>query len=93
MKVSRLPSCALCALAALCLLVACGDNNAQSGPGGLTPEDAEALDLAAEKLDAKALPSPTLPAGPPVNVTKSAMSQPSATREPAKNAAAEKAQR
>jgi hypothetical protein len=37
---------------------ACGDSATQSGPGGLTPDDARALDDAAAKLDAKALPPP-----------------------------------
>jgi hypothetical protein len=46
------------ALAAFAALAACSDRNAQTGPGGLTPDDARALDTAAEKLDAKALPMP-----------------------------------
>ena len=40
-------------------LSACGDQQ-QRGPGGLTPDDAKALDEAAEKLDADALPAPVI---------------------------------
>jgi hypothetical protein len=43
------------------LLGACGDNLPQTGPGGLSPDDAAALDDAAEKLDAKTLPAPAPP--------------------------------
>jgi hypothetical protein len=46
------------------LLGACGDNLPQTGPGGLSPDDAAALDDAAEKLDAKTLPPPAPPAPP-----------------------------
>ncbi len=52
----------------LLVLGACGDSTTQSGPGGLTPEDARALDEAAEKLDAKALPPPA-----PIQTTQNAM--------------------
>lgn len=47
---------------AVFLLGACGDNLPQTGPGGLSPDDAAALDVAAEKLDAKALPPAAIPA-------------------------------
>ena len=47
---------------AVFLVGACGDNLPQTGPGGLTPDDAAALDVAAEKLDAKALPPPAISA-------------------------------
>jgi hypothetical protein len=45
-------------IALLFAFSACGDSTTQSGPGGLTPDDARALDEAAAKLDAKALPPP-----------------------------------
>ncbi len=44
------------------LLGACGDNLPQTGPGGLSPDDAAALDAAAEKLDGQASPPPSTPA-------------------------------
>jgi hypothetical protein len=47
---------------AVFLLGACGDNLPQTGPGGLTPDDAAALDVAAEKLDGQTLPPATIPA-------------------------------
>ncbi len=45
---------------AICLsaLSACDGESVPDGPGGLTPEDASALDDAASKLDEKALPPP-----------------------------------
>jgi hypothetical protein len=44
----------------LCLfLTACGPSAGDTGPGGVSVEDARALDAAAEKLDAEAqLPPP-----------------------------------
>lgn len=36
------------------LLVACGDGRRETGPGGVSVEDAKALDKAAAKLDAEA---------------------------------------
>ena len=44
----------------LCLfLAACGPSPGDTGPGGVSVEDARALDAAAEKLDAEAqLPPP-----------------------------------
>lgn len=45
-------------IALLFAFAACGDATTQSGPGGLTPDDARALEDAAAKLDAKALPPP-----------------------------------
>lgn len=41
-------------LTILLLLNACGDAENAPGPGGVSPDDAEALDRAAEKLDAEA---------------------------------------
>ncbi|MGB5077862.1 MAG: hypothetical protein WBO17_10315 [Sphingorhabdus sp.] len=38
----------------LLALTACGDGSAQSGSGGVSAEDAAALDEAAAKLDAEA---------------------------------------
>jgi predicted small lipoprotein YifL len=48
------------ALAVILALSGCGENPAQTGPGGLPPDDARLLEEAARKLDAKALPPPTL---------------------------------
>ena len=48
------------ALAIILALSGCGENPAQTGPGGLPPDDARLLEEAARKLDAKALPPPTL---------------------------------
>lgn len=48
------------ALAVILALSGCGENPAQTGPGGLPPDDARLLEDAARKLDAKALPPPTL---------------------------------
>jgi hypothetical protein len=43
----------------LCLfLVACGPSAEEAGPGGVSVEDARALDAAAEKLDTEAQISP-----------------------------------
>jgi hypothetical protein len=38
---------------ALMLLAACGDTTTDQGPGGISAEDAKALDVAADKLDAE----------------------------------------
>jgi hypothetical protein len=65
-------------IAAFLALTACGENSSQSGPGGLTPEDARALDDAAEKLDAKALPPPTLEQMAPPKL-QPVVTQPAAT--------------
>jgi hypothetical protein len=45
------------ALSAFALLTACSDNAAEQGPGGVSAEDAKALDVAADKLDAETQPS------------------------------------
>jgi hypothetical protein len=53
------------ALSLSVLLSACGDPASQSGPGGLVPEDAKALDAAAKKLDEDmALPPPSAAPSP-----------------------------
>jgi hypothetical protein len=44
----RLATCSL-----LLLLTACGDGATAPGPGGVSAEDAKALDQAADKLDAQ----------------------------------------
>ncbi len=54
------PAYKFLALAVILALSGCGDNPAQTGPGGLPPDDARLLEEAAKKLDAKALPPPTL---------------------------------
>jgi hypothetical protein len=36
------------------LLMACSDEQSQTGPGGVSTDDAKALDEAAEQLDAEA---------------------------------------
>ncbi|HEV7232897.1 MAG TPA: hypothetical protein VGN36_01530 [Sphingorhabdus sp.] len=38
----------------LLALSACGEGESEVGPGGVSAEDAEALDKAAEKLDSEA---------------------------------------
>ncbi len=48
------------ALAVILALSGCSENPAQTGPGGLPPDDARLLEQAARKLDARALPPPTL---------------------------------
>lgn len=54
------------AILACCLfsLSACEEQSIHNGPGGLTPEDAKALDEAALKLDQKALQAPIFETGP-----------------------------
>ncbi len=49
----------LIATAAL-LLAACGDSGAAPGPGGVSVDEAEALDQAAEMLDSQRLPPEAL---------------------------------
>ncbi len=58
------------------VLCGCGENSSQAGPGGLTPEDARALDDAAEKLDGKALPPPTPEQMAPLPVTPPSVTPP-----------------
>jgi hypothetical protein len=51
----------------LCLfLTACGPSAGDTGPGGVSVEDARALDAAAEKLDAEAQLPPPAPVPAPV---------------------------
>jgi hypothetical protein len=57
MKMTRLFYLATLAIC-LSLISACDGESSHNGPGGLTPEDASALDEAAIKLDDKALPPP-----------------------------------
>lgn len=45
------------AVSAFMLLAACGNNAVDQGPGGVSAEDAKALDAAADKLDAQTAPS------------------------------------
>jgi hypothetical protein len=49
--------------AALLLLAACGPNDTDPGPGGVTVGEARALDEAAEMLDEQRLPAEALPPG------------------------------
>lgn len=56
---ARLSSIA--AMAALFSLSACGGAEPDSGPGAVTESEAQALDEAAEMLDARALPPEVLP--------------------------------
>jgi hypothetical protein len=44
------------AAAALSMLAACGDSGTAPGPGGVSVDEAEALDQAAEMLDSQRLP-------------------------------------
>lgn len=54
---SRAPALAL--LPSLLLLAACGSNSGDAGPGGVTENEAEALDEAAEMIEQRrAQPSP-----------------------------------
>lgn len=48
------------ALAAFCLLGACGDADTDPGPGGVSVGEARALDQAAEMLDQQRLPAEAL---------------------------------
>jgi hypothetical protein len=50
----------LLALFATCALAACGDPDAEPGPGGVTAGEARALDEAAEMLDQQRLPDEAL---------------------------------
>ena len=52
------------ALAASLLLVGCGPDDTDPGPGGVTVGEARALDEAAEMLDEQRLPAEALPAEP-----------------------------
>jgi hypothetical protein len=52
------------------LLAACGPSAGDTGPGGVSVEDARALDAAAEKLDAEAQ------LAPPVQVPAPAIKNP-----------------
>ncbi len=54
------------AIAFALLLAACGANDNDPGPGGVTVGEARALDEAAEMLDAQRLPADALPADEPV---------------------------
>ncbi len=49
MMISRVP--ALTLLPAVLLLSACGSGNGDAGPGGVTENEAEALDEAAEMIE------------------------------------------
>ncbi|MES2700569.1 MAG: hypothetical protein V4647_13255 [Pseudomonadota bacterium] len=48
---------------AFLLLAACGDSGAAPGPGGVSVDEAEALDQAAEMLDSQRLPPELLEEG------------------------------
>jgi hypothetical protein len=48
---------------AVLLLAACGDSGAAPGPGGVSVDEAEALDQAAEMLDSQRLPPAVLEDG------------------------------
>lgn len=48
------------AAAAAMLLAACGDSGTAPGPGGVSVDEAEALDQAAEMLDSQRLPRAAL---------------------------------
>lgn len=62
---------------AVLLLAACGDSGAAPGPGGVSVDEAEALDQAAEMLDSQRLPPEVLedgagaPAAPAPSATPS----------------------
>lgn len=62
-------------MAATLLLAACGDGGAAPGPGGVSVDEAEALDQAAEMLDSQRLP----PAAPEEGADGPARPAPSAT--------------
>lgn len=49
--------------AALLLLTACGENDTDPGPGGVTVGEARALDQAAEMIEARRLPEDALTPG------------------------------
>lgn len=55
-------SAGLTLLVSFCL-AGCGPAPTDPGPGGVTVEEAEALDTAAEKLDAEQANPPLLPEG------------------------------
>lgn len=48
---------------AVLLLAACGDSGAAPGPGGVSVDEAQALDQAAEMLDSQRLPPAVLEEG------------------------------
>ena len=50
----------LAVVAGAVLLTACGGGGTASGPGGVTVDEAEALDQAAEMLDSQRLPEGAL---------------------------------
>lgn len=65
----------LLALAATTMLAACGDPDAEPGPGGVSAGEARALDEAAEMLDQQRLPDEAL--SEPGSVSPDAAASPS----------------
>lgn len=60
---------------ALFALAACGPNDSDPGPGGVTVGEARALDEAAEMLEQRRLPPQALPSGTASSGAESARDQ------------------